>query len=302
VAVPEFQAFFLPVLKAAADGQPHRVRDLIDPAAKELAVSDLDRQKLLPSGKQPVVDNRVFWTTKYLREAGLLSSPRRGEVHLTPLGAETLKKNLQRIDIDYLMQFSTFKEFRTASKVVSTTTKSPDVTNTPEELLESTWSGMRQSLGQDLLSRVKGSSPQFFEQLVIDLLVRMGYGGSIADAAKRVGTSGDEGVDGLINEDRLGLDVVYVQAKRWEATVGRPVVQAFAGSLEGHRARKGVVITTSDFSPDARAYVEKIEKRIVLIDGQTLVSLMMDFGVGVATARSYSVQRIDNDYFEGDAP
>jgi restriction system protein len=302
MSVPEFQAFFLPVLRATADGQAHRVRDLIDPASQELGVSDIDRQKMLPSGKQPVVDNRVSWAAKYLREAGLLSSPRRGDVELTKLGREILAKDLRQIDIDYLMQFPSFKEFRTATKTQPVTAKSPDVTSTPEELLESTWSGMRQSLGQDLLAQVRASSPRFFEQLVIDLLVRMGYGGSITDAAKRVGASGDEGVDGLINEDRLGLDVVYVQAKRWEATVGRPVIQAFAGSLEGHRARKGVVITTSDFSPDARAYVEKIEKRIVLIDGLTLVSLMMDFGVGVATAKSYAVQRIDNDYFEGEAP
>jgi restriction system protein len=278
------------------------VRDLVDPVVHDLGVSNPDRQKLLPSGKQPVVDNRVSWAAKYLREAGMLSSPRRGDVQLTPLGAQTLQRGLPRIDIDYLMQFASFKQFRTATKAESTATKSPDVTSTPEELLESTWSGMRQSLGQELLVRIKGSSPQFFEQLVIDLLVRMGYGGSFADAAKRVGTSGDEGIDGLINEDRLGLDVVYVQAKRWEATVGRPVVQAFAGSLEGHRARKGVFITTSDFSADARAYVEKIEKRIVLIDGVTLVGLMMDFGVGAATAKSYAVQRLDNDYFEGDTP
>jgi restriction system protein len=302
MAVPEFQAFFLPVLKATADGQPHRVRDLVDAVVQDLGVSDIDRQKMLPSGKQPVVDNRVSWAAKYLREAGLLSSPRRGDVQLTPLGAQTLHKGLPRIDIEYLMQFASFKQFRTATKVEPTTTKPPDLTSTPEELLESTWSGMRQSLGQELLSRIKGSSPKFFEQLVIDLLVKMGYGGSFADAAKRVGTSGDEGIDGLINEDRLGLDVVYVQAKRWEATVGRPVVQAFAGSLEGHRARKGVLITTSDFSTDARTYVEKIEKRIVLIDGQTLVGLMMDFGVGAATAKSYAVQRVDNDYFDGDTP
>jgi restriction system protein len=174
----------------------------------------------------------------------------------------------------------------------------PPSDRTPEEELEATWLTIRDALGQDLLAKIKACSPGFFERLVVDLLVKMGYGGSVADAGRSVGMTGDGGVDGIINEDKLGLDVVYIQAKRWEAPVGRPVVQAFAGSLEGFKARKGVLITSSAFSADARTYVNQIEKRIVLIDGIRLVRLMMEHGVGVIRAKTFDVQRVDLDYFD----
>ena len=173
-----------------------------------------------------------------------------------------------------------------------------EAVRTPREVMESGYQEMRRDLSQELLNRIKSSPPRFFEQLVVDLLVAMGYGGSRIDAGEAVGQSGDGGVDGIIKEDKLGLDAIYLQAKRWENTVGRPVVQAFAGSLDGYRARKGVLITTSQFSPDAKDYVSRIEKKIVLIDGEELAKLMIDYNIGVATDAAYEIKRLDTDYFE----
>ena len=301
VAIPDYQSLMRPLLAAVADGSPHRVRDLVAVIADDFHLSEEERKQLLPSGTQRVIDNRVFWATTYLRKAGLLSTPQRGFIEITPTGRAVLQKNPKRVDVSVLMQFPSFQAFRSKPKAEagskSTVTGLGDVA-TPEETLEATWFSLKKSLAEEVLGKVRDSSPKFFERLVLDLLVRMGYGGSFADAATMLGTSGDEGVDGVIKEDKLGLDVVYVQAKRWGNQVGRPQVQAFAGSLEGQRARKGVMITTSTFSSDAKAYVEKIEKRIVLIDGQRLVELMIEHNVGTATARTYEVKRIDNDYFD----
>ncbi len=168
----------------------------------------------------------------------------------------------------------------------------------PEETLAASYTLLRNTLAAELLEAVRKATPAFFEKLVVDLLVAMGYGGSVEDAGSAVGGVGDDGVDGMIKEDKLGLDVVYIQAKRWSSTVGRPAVQAFAGSLEGHRARKGVLLTTADFSQEARDYVQRIEKKIVLIDGPKLAQLMIDYDVGVTKERTYVVKRIDRDYFD----
>lgn len=219
----------------------------------------------------------------------------RGEFQITDAGLDVLSQSPPEINIRYLEQFPEFIEFRSRSEQDDEQADEPD--QTPEEVLESSYQRLRNELAQDLLERIMDCSPKFFENLVVDLLVAMGYGGSRRDAGQAIGRSGDEGIDGIIKEDRLGLDVVYIQAKRWEGTVGRPVVQAFAGSLEGYRARKGVLITTSRFSQDAIDYVQRIEKRIVLIDGEQLTQLMIDHGIGATEVASYAVKRVDIDYF-----
>jgi restriction system protein len=289
----------LPLLRYLADGEQQRLRDLIDHLAQEFSLTVEERRQLLPSGQQPIFDNRVGWARTYLKKAVLLESPRRGWVRITQRGLDVLKQNPERIDIDFLKQFEEFRAFIAHS---STTTVTNDVmpsdnTGSPEELLEQAYETLKQNLLAELLEQVKEASAAFFERLVVELLVRMGYGGSFQEAARTIGRSGDEGIDGIIKEDRLGFDVVYVQAKRWGQTVGRPEVEKFAGALQGQRARKGVFITTSTFTEEARQYVEKIDSKIVLVDGERLAELMFEHNVGVSTVTSYPVKRIDNDFF-----
>ena len=245
-------------------------------------------------------DNRVRWSAFYLRKAGLLERTGRGKIRITPRGQQVLQTKPARIDVKFLKQFSEFIEFQQGSKKTDSEVvdaADEEVQATPEEMLEASYHNLRRTLAEELLDRVKKCPPKFFEKLVVDLLVSMGYGGSRKDAGQAVGQSGDDGIDGIIKEDKLGLDVVYLQAKRWEATVGRPVVQAFAGSLEGQRARKGVLITTSQFSQEARDYVSRIEKKIILIAGEELAQLMIDHGIGVTEVRTYSLRKMDLDYF-----
>lgn len=298
--IPEFQAFLLPALQLASDGEVHSVSESVETIAVIMHLDDTDRQELLPSGRQRRLDNRVYWAFSYLRQAKLLESAGRGRIRITSRGREVLGRSPSRIDIRFLEQFPEFVEFKTRTRTQETSpAQTPEVEprETPEELLEASFQTLRGQLARDLLDRTKSCSSVFFEHLVVDLLVAMGYGGSRKDAGQAIGRTGDGGIDGIIKEDRLGLDVVYVQAKRWDSTVGRPVVQAFAGSLEGQRARKGVLITTSTFSKDALDYVTRIEKKIVLIDGEALADMMIDHGIGVATVSSYDLKRVDPDYF-----
>jgi restriction system protein len=289
----------LPLLKIASDRQEHSLGEIIETLALQFGLTDADKQEILPSGRQAKFDNRVGWARTYLKKAGLVESTGRAKFRITERGLQVLKGNPVGINNRFLQQFPEFLEFQNVSRQSNRRDEEevePD--QTPEEILELSYQSLRHDLAQELLERVKNSSPRFFENLVVDLLVAMGYGGSRKDAGQAVGQSGDGGIDGIIKEDKLGLDVVYVQAKRWEGTVGRPVVQAFAGSLEGQRARKGVLLTTSQFSQDARDYVSRIEKKIVLIDGEQLAQLMIDHGIGVAEVASYAVKKADLDYFE----
>jgi len=234
-----------------------------------------------------------------MAKAGLIESVVRGKFKITQRGLVLLDKRPPKIDLALLGQFPEFLQFfKGAPTPKAPTEKSQTLEQTPQELLESSYQALHDQIATDLLDRVSKSTPRFFEKLVVDLLVAMGYGGSHADAGQAIGKSGDDGIDGIIKEDRLGLDAVYVQAKRWKGTVGRPEVQSFAGSLEGHRARKGVFITTSQFSSEAREYVNRIEKKIILIDGDQLANLSLEFGIGVEPVTTYRVQRIDSDYFE----
>lgn len=300
--VPDFQTLMLPILQLASDGQEHKLKETVTRMADHFNLSEDERNELLASSRQTRLYSNVSWAITYLRAAGILVSPARGVFRITQRGREALSQNPSRIDIQYLRRYPEFVEFQMRISDKRNAQSSAQVETveslTPNDQLENAYRALRQALAQDLLERVKNSSPRFFEELVVDLLVAMGYGGSVEDAGKALGKSGDEGIDGLIKSDVLGLDQVYIQAKRWNDMVGRPTVQAFAGSLDGVRAKRGVLITTSRFSKDAQDYVERIDKKIVLIDGERLVQLMIDYNVGVTEERRYVIKRVDNDYFE----
>lgn len=300
MAIPDFQTIMLPLLRLTQDGAEHTLARSVEALAAEFSVTQVELAQLNPSGRARTFYNRVAWGSTYLRTGLLLESTGRGRFRITERGSSVLAKDPKRIDIQYLMQFPEFKASRDGSgkSPGGAVSVAPNV-QTPEEEFESSFLSIRASIEQDLIAKVKAASPAFFEQLVVDLLVAMGYGGSQADAGKAIGRSGDGGIDGVIKEDRLGLDTIYLQAKRWDATVGRPVVQAFVGSLAGQHARRGVLITTSDFSGEARKYVEGIDQRIILIEGAELARLMFEFGVGVTPVGTpYVLKRVDLDFFD----
>jgi restriction system protein len=309
MAIPNYQQSMKPVLVALANEGPKHRRELSDIVAKHFDLGEIERSTLLPSGKMTVIMSRVGWALAYLKQACLVESPRRGIYQITDRGRQALNARQQNIDTDFLMQFPEFQDFRERSRAIAnedvpTTPKPEDHSpSTPDELapdeaLESAYARLRTNLEVELLDAVKQGTPAFFEQLVIDLLVKMGYGGSRPEAARAVGRSGDGGIDGVIDEDRLGLDAIYVQAKRWESAVGRPEIQKFAGALQGQRAKKGLFITTSSFTREAEEFSQRIDTRIVLIDGRRLASLMFEFDVGVNPRTTYTVKQLDSDYFE----
>jgi restriction system protein len=277
------------------------IGDVIERLAEYFQLTDEDRRELLPSGQQPRFDNRTHWARTYLKQAGLLESTGRGRFRISRRGIDVLNTRPDHINVAFLRQFEEFQTFQSRAhrnNQIEAEQSPVESTETPEERLESSYLALRRGLAQELLQRIMQCSPRFFERLVVELLVAMGYGGSLQDAGKAIGQSGDGGIDGIIKEDRLGLDALYIQAKRWEGTVGRPVVQTFAGSLQGVRARKGVLITTSTFTKEARDYVERIDSKIVLIDGEQLAQYMIDFGIGVNEVATYTIKRIDTDYFD----
>lgn len=262
-------------------------------------MTDEERKALLPSGVQEVFRNRVAWAKSHLKMAGLLANPRRGIYQITTRGQELLAKPPTVINLRFLNQFPEYVAFRAArrQRAEEQEDTEPNHSATPEESLELAYTKIRDDLAADILQRLKTCSPAFFERLVVEVIVKMGYGGSRQDAGKAIGKSGDGGIDGMIKEDKLGLDAIYIQAKRWENTVGRPEIQKFVGALTGQRAKKGLFITTADFSVDAQEYVSRIDTKIVLIDGETLAQLMIDHNVGVSTIATYDLKKIDMDYF-----
>ena len=272
------------------------MREAIEHIADIFNLSDQDRKELLPSGSQYTIDNRVGWAKIYLQKAGLLESPKRSYFKITPLGLDVLKQNPPEINVKFLEQFPSFVEFRNTKKEKEYKTESDSI-QTPQELLEEGFQKIKKDLSQELLGYVKQSSPRFFERLVVDLLLVMGYGGSRKDAGQAVGQSGDGGIDGIIKEDKLGLDVIYLQAKRWENVVGSKEIRNFVGSLVGQKADKGVFITTSGFTKDALEYVKTITHKVILIDGDMLTQLMIENNIGVSKVISYDIKKIDSDYF-----
>lgn len=300
MAIPDYQSIMLPLLKLSNDGEIHKFRASVEYLANYFGLSTDERKELLPSGKQPTFDNRVGWARTYMTKAGLLSSPKRGLFQITDRGKDVLSNNIVNINVQFLEQFPEFVEFKQLKKEKNYDQKEIGVstnTITPEENLENSYQALRSELGSEILTTIKSCSPDFFEQLVIDLLVTMGYGGSRKEAGEAIGRSGDEGIDGIIKEDRLGLDIIYLQAKRWENVIGRPEIQKFAGALQGQRATKGIFITTSGFTKEAMEYVKNIETKIILIDGVQLVDLMIDHNIGVSTEATYELKSIDSDYF-----
>lgn len=300
MAVPDFQSFFKPILDIAADNQEHSVKDAKSIIKSVMNLSEEDMSEMLPSGTQSKFDNRIAWAVSYFVQAKVLERPKRAYFKITERGRELHQHNHSRIDVAILKAYPEFLEFHT-SKAITTpgghTETDTSVTATPDEILQQAYQSMRNDLASEILDKIKNNSPGYFENLVVDLLVAMGYGGSRADAGQSLGRSGDEGIDGIIKEDRLGLDVIYLQAKRWDSTVGRPEIQRFVGALHGKRAKKGVFITTGKFSNDALDYVASIDPKVILIDGRALVEYMIDFNLGVTTATTYEIKRIDSDYF-----
>ena len=286
----------LPLVEIAKDSGEHSLSEAIETLATKFGLSDEDRKELLPSGRQARLDNRVGWALTHLRKAGLLERTGRGRFHITDRGRQVLSNRPVEINMRFLLQFPEFVEFRRRQSDEVIEEHAADE-KTPEEILETTYQSLRNNLAQELLERVKKAPAKFFENLVVDLLVAMGYGGSRKDAGQVLGQTGDGGIDGIIKEDKLGLDVVYIQAKKWDGTVGRPTVQGFAGALMGKKANKGVLLTTSQFSQDAKNYAESIGQKIVLIDGEQLAQFMIDYGIGATVQQSYAVKRVDLDYF-----
>lgn len=298
MAIPDYQSCMLPLLGFYADGREKTFRETVEALAEGFQLSDEERREMLPSGQQEVFANRVGWARTYLKKAGLIESPRRGISRITQRGLDVLTERPDRIDANYLERFPDFKDFRTLrhSETKDTDMVEPNK-KTPEESLEDAYLKLRSDLAMEIIQRLKACSPSFFERLVVEVIVRMGYGGTRKDAGKAVGRAGDGGIDGIIKEDKLGLDTIYIQAKRWENTVGRPEIQRFVGALTGQRARKGLFITTSCFSSDAEDYVSRMDAKVVLIDGETLAQLMIDHNVGVATVSNFEIKKVDLDYF-----
>lgn len=297
--IPDFQTLMLPLLKLLEEKREVAAREAAPLLADQFQLTEDERRRLLPSGKQEIFSNRVGWARTFLKKAGLLETPRRGLWRLTDRGEGVLGQNLAKIDVKFLRQFPEFLDWGSEKRDKGYQLPSlADVReDTPEEVLESAVQDLQLALESDLLQQVRSCAPEFFEKLVVHLLVKMGYGGNRKDAGQAIGRSGDGGIDGIIKEDPLGLDVVYIQAKRWEGNVGRPEIQRFAGALQGHRAKKGIFITTADFTPDARAYATAIDSKIVLIGGKELVRHMIQHDLGVNVADTYHVKKIDMDYF-----
>ncbi len=299
MAIPDFQSIMLPLVRHCGDGQEHTIRDTVEALAAEFSLSDDEKKALLPSGVQEIFVNRVAWAKSHLKMAGLFESRRRGVFKITPRGLEVLQKKPTAINLRFLHQFPEYVQYRSIRRTKAESLDELDNSQagTPEESLEVAYTKIRDDLAADILQRLKTCSPAFFERLVVEVIVKMGYGGSRHDAGKAIGKSGDGGIDGMIKEDKLGLDAIYIQAKRWENTVGRPEIQKFVGALTGQRARKGLFITTADYSSEAHDYVSRIETKVVLIDGETLAQLMIDHNVGVSTITIYELKKIDTDYF-----
>lgn len=300
MAIPDYQSCMLPLLEFISDQQEHSLREAIDHLASQFNLTEDELKQMLPSGQQSIFDNRVAWARTYLKQAGLLEPTRRGYFRISHRGLDVLKQKPKKIDTKYLERFKEFREFRQRrreQKNGKTETNKDMIAQTPAEVLEAAYENLRQNLAKELLQQIKKCPPSLFEKIVVELLVKMGYGGSRKDAGKAIGKSGDEGIDGIIKEDKLGLDIIYIQAKRWENTVSRPEIQKFAGALQGQRARKGIFITTSSFSKEAIKYVTKIEPKIILIDGDKLAQYMIDNDVGVSQVAKYEVKKLDLDYF-----
>ncbi|ASS73227.1 restriction endonuclease [Bacillus atrophaeus] len=302
MTIPGYQEFMYPFLKILSDREEHRLQELYLLLAKEFSLSEEDIEKLLPSGNQRILHNRIGWARTYLSKAGLIQIVRRGVFQITDEGLKIVNDpSVHQIDNKFLMKYKSFQTFKQVNKdnnQPKSELSIPSETRTPNEILEQNYNTVKDEIKEELLEQIFNCSPAFFEKLVVQLLVALGYGGSLTDAGSAIGKSGDGGIDGIIKEDILGLDMIYLQAKRWRDSVSRPEIQKFAGSLDGKKARKGVFITTSVFTEGAKEYVRLIEKKIILIDGKMLTELMFNYNVGVTSENTFIIKRVDLDYFE----
>lgn len=302
MAIPDYETVMLPLMQFVADGKDHTINEATNHLSDLFKLTPEEREQRIPSGQSSYIKNRTGWAKTYLKKAGLLSSPKRGVIQITDRGREVLSQKPERINRALLEQFPEFVEFQERSNATAKT-ESTEVAavdkQTPEEAIEHSYTQLRSQLADELLEQIKSCSSDFFERLVVDVIVAMGYGGSHRDAAKATQRSNDGGIDGIIKQDRLGLDTIYIQAKKWDESrpIHRPEIQKFAGALQGVRARKGIFITTSSFSDGAREYVATIDSKIVLIDGTELAQLMIDHGIGVTPHQTYEIKRLDSDYF-----
>ena len=302
--IPTYEEIMLPFLKLLSDGKEHSLNETHDKLAAHFRLTERETSELLPSGQQPVFRNRIGWARTYLKKAGLLTSPKRAHFALTDRGRALLKENPKEITSNYLKRYDEFVDFQTIKRDKPVKGKEQKgfldqfSNQTPEEALEYTYQKLKSEISKEVLGTVKNCSPGFFEKLVIDLLIKMGYGGSRKDAGEALGKTGDGGIDGTIKEDKLGLDIIYIQAKRWENTVPVKEIRDFAGALMSKKAKKGIFITTSSFPSGAYEFVKAIEHKIILIDGQQLAELMFENNVGLTTVEAYEVKKIDMDYFE----
>lgn len=300
--IPDYQSIMLPLLKFVGDEKEHSMSEATDHIINIFNLSEEARKEILPSGQQYIINNRVSWARTYLKKSGLIEQPKKSLLKITDQGLKVLQNNPSKISIRYLEQFSQFMNFRNSKKVIKNNGFQEKIEKnelyTPHENLEDIYQKITKDLAQELLCLVKQNSPRFFEKLVIELLLKMGYGGSFIEAGKHIGQSGDGGIDGMINEDKLGLDVIYIQAKRWENNVGCPEIRNFVGSLVGKKVNKGVFITTSSFTKDALKYTETITHKIILINGEMLTQLMIENEIGVLKIASYDIQKINTDYFD----
>lgn len=298
--IPSYEDLMLPLLKFAEDEKEHHIHDAVEALSISNNLTDDEKLQTIKSGRQTVIYNRVVWARTYLKKAGLLQDPRRGFFQITKEGVNLLSTNPKRIDDEILMRYPSFQEFQSRKDAPKPGfNKESDDERTPEELLESAFDEIETRLADNLIDIILKSSPVFFERLVIDLLLAMGYGGSQNELAQAVGKSGDEGIDGIIDQDRLGLDRIYIQAKRWDPnqTVSRPEIQKFVGALSGKHAKKGIFITTAKYSNEAKAYVPQLDVKVVLIDGAQLARFMIEYEVGVETQTVYKIKTIHTDYF-----
>ena len=303
--IPDFQSIMLPLLRSMSDGAEHTNKEVLETLSQGFGLAPEESKARLASGADYVFRNRVAWARAHMKGAALLENPRRGVAKITAAGRRLLETAPTAIEIKTLRQYPAYREWikpKSAPKPESAPSDRADddieATKTPYERIEESFEILTDALSELILEQLRSASPTFFEKVVIEVLVKMGYGGSRRDASERLGGTGDEGIDGTIKEDRLGLDIIYVQAKKWEATIPRPEIQRFVGALHGKHARKGVFITTSTFSQGARDYAETIDSKVILIDGRTLAQFMIDYNVGVSTEAVYEVKRLDSDYFE----
>ena len=298
--IPQFKYVILPFLESLADNKEHSMKEVEGSLSTRFNLTQDELGQMTPSGRMSIFSNRVGWAKTYLKKAGLVDAPRKALFKITPQGQKVLAQKPEIIDPSFLRKFSSFNEFQGGSEISEKVNEVEGLeTNTPEETMEAGYQSIVKELYAELLNQLKASSPAFFEQSVIDLLLGMGYGGSKKDAGQAIGKSGDGGIDGVIKEDKLGLDLIYVQAKRWnDTTVGRPEVQNFVGALAGKFAKKGIFITTSNFSKEAVEYTQGIESKVILVDGWQLVKLMTEYNIGVSTIATYAIKKVDSDYFE----